>query len=69
MTELIGSDDLPNGWKYSPVRKELYCRHGVGHPLPSSDKTAHGCCQNRCCDPDKDKGWNEAVKKIEQVIQ
>ena len=66
---MILNDKLPGEWKYSKTRMELYCKHGVGHPIPQSTKTVHGCCQETCCDPDnEDSEWQEAVKVVEEEL-
>lgn len=62
-------EKLPDGWKYSKYREELYCEHGVGHPIPISKKIVHGCCGERCCDPDNDSGWQKAVEIVEREIK
>lgn len=61
-------EELPEGWKYSKYRMELYCPHGVGHPVPWSKKSTHGCCRDRCCDPDSDSKWQEALEVLENYI-
>ena len=44
-------DKLPEGWGYSTGRKELYCPHGIGHPVEWSPKATHGC--DGCCDTEE----------------
>jgi len=62
-------EELPDGWKFSKYREELYCPHGVGHPIPQSTKSVHGCCQNLCCDPDSDSEWQEAVQIVTENLE
>ena len=61
--------ELPGDWKFSKTRLELYCPHGVGHPIPQSTKKIHGCCQENCCDPDnEDSKWQDCVELIEERL-
>lgn len=48
-------------WDYSSMREELYCPHGVGHPVPWSDKETHGC--DGCCSEEEFQNQVEKLKE------
>jgi len=48
---------------YSRYRKEIYCKHGVGHPAPWSEKSVHGCCG--CCGKEE---WEEKADRIKEEL-
>jgi len=46
--------------RFSPMRKELYCEHGVGHGYH-----IHGCC-GCCSDPSFGKLYQSALRKSDK---
>jgi hypothetical protein len=55
--------EMPDGWRYSRLRTEIYCPHGTGHPAPWSSKETHGC--DGCCGgspPEEHDEWEQAVE-------
>lgn len=59
---------LDDGWHYNEARKELYCPHNVGHPLPSNQNTVHGC--DGCCSINKESDQNKhSWKKNLEIVR
>lgn len=59
--------ELPEGWRYSHLRREIKCPHGVGHPVPWENNTVHGC--DKCCNKDKFQEIAQQIKDYYEVSE